>query len=161
MTGQLTSNEIEHVLHSQIIGRIGCHDNDRVYVVPLSYAYDGKYIYCHSYEGRKLQIMRRHPDVCFQVDEMKDMGNWKSVVAWGRFEELTDKKEKNQALVALLKRALPFVTSITTHLGASWPFLPEDDNGYDEIPGVVFRILAEEKSGRFEKTTEVPANLTA
>jgi nitroimidazol reductase NimA-like FMN-containing flavoprotein (pyridoxamine 5'-phosphate oxidase superfamily) len=81
-------------LQSQIVGRIGCHDGDLVYVVPISYAYDGEYVYFHSYEGKKIDIMRKNPKICFQIDEMKDMANWKSVIAWGEFEELNDYEEK-------------------------------------------------------------------
>src|SRR5436190_2876514 len=116
MIDKLSLSEIEALLYKQCVGRIGCYD-DRVYVVPTSYAYDGKYIYCHTYEGKKMEIMRRNPDVCFQVDEMKDMANWNSVIAWGKFEEVKDQVQRSEALNILLKRELPITSSITTHLG--------------------------------------------
>ena len=151
MIAQLPSNEIDNLLYNQIIGRLGCHNKDSIYVVPISYAYDGKDIYCHSYEGKKIAIMRTNPNVCFQVDEMRDMGNWKSVVAWGKFEELTASEQRNQALKLLLERRLPVVSSITTHLGEAWPFSYRD---LDKIPGILFRISITEKTGKFEKTSE-------
>src|SRR4051794_24266857 len=98
MIAQLSLNEIETLLYKQMVGRLGCHDKDVIYIVPISYAYDGKDIYCHTYEGKKMEIMRSNPNVCFQVDDMMDMGNWKSVLAWGNFEELTDTIQRNQAL---------------------------------------------------------------
>ncbi len=156
MIGKLSSEEIENLLYNQVTGRIGCHDKDIVYVVPISYAYDGKYIYCHSYEGKKMKIMRKNPRICFQVDEMKDMGNWKSVIAWGDFEELVDKKEMNKALVILLNRRLPVISSITTHLGEAWPFSGENGNELNNIPGIVFRISLQEKTGKFERTSVSP-----
>jgi nitroimidazol reductase NimA-like FMN-containing flavoprotein (pyridoxamine 5'-phosphate oxidase superfamily) len=156
MIGQLSQIEIEELLHKQIVGRIGCHDKNLVYIVPMSYAYDGENIYCHTYNGKKLEMMRKNPKVCFQVDEMNNMADWKSVLAWGEFEELNDQKERNTGLRILLKRSLPIISSITTHLGEAWPFSVDDPNGLDNIPGVVFRIFLKEKTGRFERTSESP-----
>lgn len=48
MLGMLNDAQIENVLQSLVIGRIGCHANGRTYVVPVTYAYDGKYIYGHT-----------------------------------------------------------------------------------------------------------------
>lgn len=48
MLGVLTTEEIEAVLRSEVIGRIGCRGNDRVYVVPITYAYDGEAVYAHA-----------------------------------------------------------------------------------------------------------------
>jgi nitroimidazol reductase NimA-like FMN-containing flavoprotein (pyridoxamine 5'-phosphate oxidase superfamily) len=156
MIGELSPLEIEHLLRSQIVGRIGCHDGDSVYVVPISYAYDGDYIYCHSFEGQKLDFMRKSPRVCFQVDEMTDMSNWKSAIAWGEFEELTDRDERKKALEFLLQRRLPIRSSITTHLGQTWPFTGNGNNGINDIPGIVFRIKLQQKTGKCECTTESP-----
>jgi len=155
MIGQLSSTEIENVLFDQVVGRIACHYKDEIYIVPISYAYDGKCIYCHAYEGKKMEIMRQNSRVCFQVDEMKDMSNWKSVIAWGEFEELKE-EEKTKALSILLKRELPIVSSVTTHLGEAWPFSTDDINELNAIPGIVFRISLTEKTGKFEKTSESP-----
>lgn len=157
MIETLASPEVENLLRTQIVGRIGCHDGDFMYVVPISYAYDGEYVYCHSYEGKKIEMMRKNPKVCFQVDEMRDMANWKSVVAWGEFEELTDHDARSKALQILLKRQLPISSSITTHLGQTWPFTGNGTNGLSEIPGIVFRIYLEEKTGKCECTSESPA----
>ncbi len=150
MINKLESGEIEALLSGQIVGRIGCHNADMVYVVPISYAYDGVYIYCHGYDGKKMELMRANPRICFQVDEMTDMSSWKSVIAWGDFEELNDREEKNRALQILLERKLPILSSITTHLGETWPFTGGGSTDLDKIPGIVFRIKIKEKTGRFE-----------
>ena len=98
--------------------------------------------------------MRKNPKVCFQVDEMKNMANWKSVVVQGVFEELTTKEEKKLAMQMLLNRYLPVVSSVTTHIGKHWPFHPDDA---EDINGVIFRIFIVEKTGRFESTTQSPS----
>ena len=156
MIRQLTSAEIDDLLSKQIVGRIGCCYENEIYVVPISYAYEDNIIYCHGFEGKKMEMMRKNPKVCFQVDEMKDMGDWKSVIAWGDFEELSDEKEKNKALKILLDRHLPFISSITTHLGETWPFSSKTKNDLDKIPGIVFRICINKKTGKLEATSESP-----
>ena len=147
MIGKLTEEQIEKLLHASLIGRIGCHSDGHTYVVPISYAYDGDYIYAHTGEGMKLQMMRSNPNVCFEVDDIRDLSHWSSVIGWGQFRELTGTEERNRALKALLNRHLPIVTSGTTQLGDSWPFVPND---LEEIPGIVFQIQLSKKTGRFE-----------
>ena len=63
--------EIERLLSKEVVGRIGCTDGQMVYVVPISYTYDGQYVYCHTHEGLKLQLMRKHARVCFEVDHFQ------------------------------------------------------------------------------------------
>lgn len=147
MLGKLNTTDIEAVLNEQCIGRIGCHADGTTYIVPISYAYDGEYIYAHTREGLKMTLMRKNPSVCFEVDVMHDMANWKTVIAWGMFEELNDPTERRKALQLLVDRILPLVSSETTHLFPSWPFA---DNNLEAIKGIVFRIRLEKKSGRFE-----------
>jgi nitroimidazol reductase NimA-like FMN-containing flavoprotein (pyridoxamine 5'-phosphate oxidase superfamily) len=147
MIGKLTETQIDQLLQREVIGRIGCHSNEQVYVVPISYAFDGENIYAHSYEGLKIDMMRKRPDVCFEVDDLKDMGNWQSVIAWGKFEEVKNNEERNSALRFLLNRHLPLVPSATTNLGETWPFSADE---LDSIDGIVFRIRLEKKTGKFE-----------
>lgn len=153
MIGNLNANEIEDLLKEQVIGRIGCQSHDNVYVVPVSYAYDGNYIYVRSFEGKKIEMMRKNPKICFQADNMKDMANWQSVIAFGEFEEILDTTERKKALEVLVNRKLPLVSSETTHLGRIWPFQPEDLNS---IEGIIFRVLLKDKTGRFEKSEAAP-----
>ena len=153
MLGILEQDKIEELLGSQVLGRIGCHADDLTYIVPISYAYDGTYIYAHSDEGMKTSIMRKNPKVCFQVDRMNDMANWRSVVSWGVFEELTDPEQRNEAIKQLANRVLPLVSSEKTHLSKHWPFPDED---MSDIGGVVFRIRLTEKTGRFENNDVSP-----
>ena len=152
MIGKLSSEEIEELLRKQVLGHIACYAKGKPYIVPVSYAYDGQSIYVRALEGKKLEMMRENPEVCFQAEDLENMAEWKSVIGWGKYEELTDQKERTKGLKILLDRILPLLSSETTHLGAYWPFPPDDLNS---ITGVIFRIRLEEKTGRFEKP-EVP-----
>jgi uncharacterized protein len=148
MFGNLDQTGIDEVISSNIVGRIGCHADGKTYVVPISYVYDGECIYAHTSGGLKIDMMRRNPEVCFQVDSMEDMADWRSVIAWGTFEELTKADERNKGLQKLIGRSLPKIASETVKLSPEWPF---PTRKYDQIPGIVFRICLHEKTGRFEK----------
>ena len=151
MIGKLNPDDVETLVKQQLVGRIGCHAKDVTYVVPISYAYDGAYIYGHTLEGMKVDMMRKNPKVCFQVDDTTDLANWQSAVLWGEFEELAEGPERILALHKLTERRLPLISSETMHLTSQWPFRDED---VSKISGIVFRIRVTEKTGRFEKSTE-------
>ena len=151
MIGKLNPDDVETLVKQQLVGRIGCHAKDVTYVVPISYAYDGAYIYGHTFEGMKVDMMRKNPKVCFQVDDTTDLANWQSAVLWGEFEELAEGPERILALHKLTERRLPLISSETMHLTSQWPFRDED---VSKISGIVFRIRVTEKTGRFEKSTE-------
>lgn len=148
MFGILNQIEIEEVLHHQIIGRIGCHSDSVTYIVPISYAYDGKNIFAHTFEGMKIGMMRKNTNVCFEVDSISNMDNWQSVICWGSFKELVNPEERRKALEQLHYRNLPVSVSATAKLSSQYPFLPRD---FDGIEGVVFKIQLYKKTGKFEK----------
>lgn len=153
MFGTLDNPEIESVLNQQYIGRLGCSAEGRTYIVPISYAYDGDYLYFHAAnDGTKIQIMRENPEVCFQTDVMENMACWKSVICQGTFEEVTAEEERANALKVLLHRELPIIASQTVKLTPSWPFHPDNLN---DIKGIVFRVRITEKTGRFETIRKV------
>jgi nitroimidazol reductase NimA-like FMN-containing flavoprotein (pyridoxamine 5'-phosphate oxidase superfamily) len=90
MMGQLSTDEIESLLRTSVLGRIGCTDGKLIYIVPISFAYDGTYIYCHTNEGLKTDILRKNPSVCFEVEALENLANWQTIIAQGTFEELID-----------------------------------------------------------------------
>jgi nitroimidazol reductase NimA-like FMN-containing flavoprotein (pyridoxamine 5'-phosphate oxidase superfamily) len=149
MFGDLNTEEIENILHNQLLGRIGCHANNTTYIVPISYAYDGEFIYALTREGMKVSMMRQNRQVCFEVENIPDLANWQSVICWGEFEELPNRTERHQGLEMLHNRHLPNLTSATTKLSPIWPFHPEN---IDKIKGVVFRIRLTKKTGKYEKS---------
>ena len=148
MFGKLNPEEIEQLLGSQLVGRIGCHADGLTYVVPVSYAYEAGSIYIHSLDGMKLDMMRKNPQVCFEVDDTRNLANWKTVISWGVFEEFQTDEEKQTALDILNNRILPILSSETMHITPEWPFPVMDKQ---TIPGVFYRIRLTEKTGRFEK----------
>ena len=142
MLGELTSGEIDGVLRSEAIGRIGCYAFGRPYVVPITYAYDGVAIYGHSREGLKLRMMRSHPTVCFEVERFESPSSWQSVIALGTFSEL-EPPAAEIAMQLLRRRLAPLVASATSAPDGRW-----HPSG---LPWAVFRILLAERTGRFER----------
>ena len=63
MLGVLSDEQVERLLGSEVVGRIGCHAEGRTYVVPVTYVYDGSAIYGHTGDGMKMRMMRKNPDV--------------------------------------------------------------------------------------------------
>ncbi|HJW15642.1 MAG TPA: pyridoxamine 5'-phosphate oxidase family protein [Flavisolibacter sp.] len=153
MFGKLTAEQIEEVLQTQFLGHLACHADDQTYLIPISYAYENSSLYVHSEDGLKIKMMRKNPKVCIQVDERQDMSNWRSVIGWGQFSEITNEDERNKALQLLVNRQLPILSSSTTHLGSNWPFSSTD---VTVIPGIVFKITLDKKTGRFEENKVSP-----
>jgi uncharacterized protein len=150
MIGRLQEEEMNEVLQSNVLGRIGCTDGKKIYVVPVNYVYDGKYIIGHSVAGMKIEMMRENPDICFEVDEMKNYTNWKSVIAWGQYQELTDERERYEAIKLFVDRMMYMKISETA--------IPPELSGnrvHPRSPGnirpVIYRIVISEMTGRFEK----------
>ena len=150
MLGTLNEEQIDRVLRSEVIGRIGCHAEGRTYVVPITYAYDGTSVYGHSVEGLKLRLMRANPQVCFEVDHMETMANWQSVIAWGTFEELHG-EAAYKAMQALVNRLLPLLVSETSQPAHGREPSRAHGAATGGQPAVVYRLLLGEKTGRFEK----------
>jgi nitroimidazol reductase NimA-like FMN-containing flavoprotein (pyridoxamine 5'-phosphate oxidase superfamily) len=143
MLGELNDEQIERVMRSEGIVRIGCHAEGITYVVPVSYAYDGESVIGHSADGMKVRLMRQNPEVCVEVEHVDDIANWQSVIAWGRYEELRG-EEAQRALQKLVDR---FPVAETGHAGYGVP----QDGGRAVPTMVMFRIRLERKTGRFEK----------
>ena len=148
MLGQLDAAEIDKLLLSEIVGRLACHADGRTYIVPITYVYDEGGIIGRSADGQKLRMMRANPLVCFEVDRVDDLANWRSVIAWGLYEELSG-PNADRALAKLLGRLLPFTA--TREASQTPKTLTHSYRALEEgLKAIVFRIWLTEKTGRFE-----------
>jgi len=136
MIGLMTEDEIEEMLDAHRVGRLGCSANDRPYVIPINYRYACGDVFGCALAGRMIDILREQPLACFEIDEIDDRSGWRCVVAEGVYQELTDDRERGQALALLdLSRSNP---SSSGRAG--------------ENQFVVFRVRLHEKSGRFQRS---------
>ncbi len=148
MLRELSEQQIENLLKKELTGRIGCQSAGTVYIVPVHYVYEEGKIYCHSAKGMKIDMMRENPEVCFEVENIKDITNWQTVIAWGTFEEITDMTEKQQVLKKLTDRITPFIIddSVTREHG----FADEESDIGTSIELIMYKIIVHKKTGRFE-----------
>jgi len=130
--------ESRRILHEQQCGRLGCCLDDEPYVVPVNYLFDGECIYIHSLLGHKINTLRANPRACLQVDAVKDAYNWQSVIAYGRYEELTDEVERERTLARLFHH-LPHLTAVESQM----------IKGLQQT--IVFRLRVTRVTGVYEK----------
>lgn len=136
MVNTLTLEEIENLLHAARIARLGCVAQGEPYVVPINYDFHDGAIYCHSLPGTKLAALRQNPRACIQVDEIESDLNWRSALAFGNFEEVTEESERREVLARLFRK-YPMMTPV------EWSVVHDADT--DDI--VVFRIKIDRMTG--------------
>ena len=95
MITNLSRDEARKLLGEQRIARLGCVlGSGEPYVVPVNYFFENDCVYIHSTFGLKVEALRENPKACLQADDIRDFFNWRSVVAFGAFEEITDENER-------------------------------------------------------------------
>lgn len=102
MLVRLNEDQATKILAEKRVGRLGCVVDGGPYVVPINYYYEDGCIYSHSLPGTKISALRTNRRGCLQVDEISSDLNWRSVLAYGSFEELVAAPEKAAVLNRLL-----------------------------------------------------------
>lgn len=149
MLGELTEQQIDALLKTQVTGRLGCHADSLTYVVPVNYTYDGRCIYAHSADGMKIRMMRKNPEICFQVDAIESVFKWQSVILWGRFEEIEEMDEQQRVMQGIIHRIMPLSEKPSSH--PSHGITANESDIGTSIDLVVYRIVITKKTGRFER----------
>ena len=139
MISSLSQDETRALFSEATVGRLGCVVDGGPYVVPVNYIFHDDNIYVHSLPGRKITALRANPRACLQVDDIRDAYNWRSAIAFGRFEQVTDDGERRWAMRRLLSR-FPHLTPVES--------VPVHD-GQSSV--ILFRIRVEELTGVGEK----------
>jgi len=110
--------EIDAILARAPVVRIAMVDAGEPYLVPMNFGYEANRIFCHSAgAGRKLEILRRNPHVCFEasVDEAVVTGSvgctssakYRCVIGYGTVRFIDDPEEKTRALDVLMRKFAP------------------------------------------------------
>lgn len=152
MLGELRADEIVEMLQNNEYGRLGCSVDNRTYIVPITYFFRGDHLLCHSRDGLKIQMMRKNASVCFELDEIQDFANWRCIVAWGTYEEITDPHA--------IEAAKEDFSEILLDMKASQTSLPPESNREEEhrvqkpayYKTIFYKIILTEITGRFEKS---------
>ncbi len=149
MLGDLTREQCEHVLKRELVGRIGCSGGEKIYIIPVTYAFHEQFIYAHSKAGLKIKLMRKNPKVCFEVESRDTMRDWRTVILWGTYIELTSAVEQKKALKILNDHLHPYLLSESLR-PVGYMNAPREVER--ERKPILYRISADEMTGRFERS---------
>jgi hypothetical protein len=134
MLKRFTEEEARSLLNDSCLGHLGCITEKGPYIVPINYIFHEGNIYVHSLKGAKIEALRQNPKVCLQVDCLETEYKWRSAIAFGKYEELTNPDERYWFMRRILVR-FPHLTPVESIASA-------DDQ--DKI--VIFRIRIESLS---------------
>ncbi len=108
--------ELLRILRDARVCRVAMSDGGRPYLVPLTFALDGEEdLVLHSARtGRKIEILRRNPSVCFEVEEGVEVApartacetgmRFRTVIGSGEVEFVEDPAERARLLALFAPR---------------------------------------------------------
>lgn len=115
----MTMGEMHALLLSVGFGHMGCARDGHPYVVPMHYAYDGQDLYFFTTEGTKTEFIASNHEVCFQVEEIADASNWRSVIVMGEARKITRPDEVERAMQLIIERNKTLTPALNkTEVGA-------------------------------------------
>ena len=82
---ELSHDEIEAMLLRNKVGRIAVSFHDRVDIQPIHYIYERGWLYGRTSEGDKISTLKHNQWIAFEVDEVTDVFDWRSIVIHGSF----------------------------------------------------------------------------
>ncbi len=133
---RLSEQESWRLLNEGSVGRLACIADGDPYITPINYYLEEGFAYSHSLPGLKILALRENGRACLQYDEIESDLSWRSVIAFGNYEELTEPNERKRILGKILSR-FPLLTPVESALAA--------DGGPPPI--IVFRIRIDRITG--------------
>ncbi len=85
----LTSDECHAMLAAHHVGRLAYAYKQRVDIEPLHYVADGEWLYLRTAHGTKVSMLEHQPWVALEVDEVRGLFEWRSVVVHGSVQLIT------------------------------------------------------------------------
>jgi uncharacterized protein len=124
------------ILTRNYVGRLAYVFHDAVDIVPLHYTYEDGWLYGRTSPGPKLRKLHHHQWVAFEVDEVEDWFEWRSVVVRGGLYQL----DEGLALPDVREHALEVLRR----------FMPAALTEADPVPSrtMLFRIHIDSMTGR-------------
>ncbi len=105
---------IESIVLRSSVCRLALSEDNRPYIVPLCFGYKDNTLYFHSArEGKKLDILRKNSNVCFEFDidhkivEAEKACKWgmkyQSVIGYGNASVINDPESKRRAFNIIMQ----------------------------------------------------------
>lgn len=111
---ELPEEQARLLLARNHVGRLAFSLHDRTDIQPLNYVYDDGWILGRTQIGSKLVTLAHHPWCAFEVDEVRDIFDWDSVVIRGSFSILDPEHsspDRYQRALAKLRELIPAALS--------------------------------------------------
>ncbi|WP_419211989.1 pyridoxamine 5'-phosphate oxidase family protein [Maribacter sp. X9] len=147
MRRNLEKMECIALLERNYIGYLGYVSGSYPHVVPITYYYDkeSESLISYSSVGHKLSSMRQQTAVSLAVTEIQSVGNWKSILVLGTYEEMTgiDAKHMLHEFSNGVKKVIGSSTEIKHDFISDFSAKLETDEAT-----VVFRIAIQEITGK-------------
>jgi len=151
MIKNLELSECLELLERNYIGRLAFISHGDPYIIPITFFHDSKEkcILSYSAKGHKIEAMRIYDSVALQVDEIKSIQEWRSVLIHGKFEELDGTTAKSY----LRKFAEGVQDTISRKKGATPKFIQDFSSRLQQrgIP-IVYRIAINDISGKLRES---------
>jgi hypothetical protein len=108
----LTTEECHALLASHQVGRVAYAYKQRVDIEPLHYVADGEWLYLRTARGTKISMLEHQPWVALEVDDIRGIFEWESVVVHGSVQLLDphdgpDAEARWAHAVATFRRLVP------------------------------------------------------
>ena len=108
-------NDIKQIFKEAHVCRLGMFDGKIPYIVPMNFGYRDDILYFHSaLAGRKIDILNKNPNICFEIDipgeviKSKEACSWsmnyRSIIGEGRVEFIKDNSEKIDAFNIIMNQ---------------------------------------------------------
>jgi uncharacterized protein len=106
-------SDIRAIIEKAKVCRLGMVDGSKPYIVPLCFGYHDQALYFHgATNGRKIELLRENPSVCFEFDliaepvEAENACGWsmkyQSVIGFGKAVFIETSEEKRKALSIII-----------------------------------------------------------
>jgi uncharacterized protein len=137
---EMTVQECRSMIAATTIARLGCARENQPYIVPIYVDLDDDFLYGYTSLGQHCEWMRQNPLVCVEFDQLIAHQQWKSVIVFGRYEELphTPEHEESRAIAARLFQQRPMW----------WEPAAVPVAGHEQPIQIVFRIRIRTMTGR-------------
>jgi nitroimidazol reductase NimA-like FMN-containing flavoprotein (pyridoxamine 5'-phosphate oxidase superfamily) len=136
---EMGQNEIYELLHKVGYGHLGCVHEGKPYVMPMHYHLEDSDIYLFTTEGMKTHDIDVNPEICLQVEELRDPIHWRSVIVNGQAKRLTNPPDVDR-IMHLIKEHHP---TFSPAISRTWI----DAQGHSEAI-VIYHVHTSEMSGR-------------
>ncbi|MEP7064538.1 MAG: pyridoxamine 5'-phosphate oxidase family protein [Gemmatimonadota bacterium] len=139
---EISDTESRALLARHTVGRIAYSFHDRVDIQPIHYVVSGNWLYGRTSRGSKFTTLAHNPWCAFQVDEVRDLFDWDSVVVKGHLELLDPELASQDAYEEGLRLMRALVPGTFTDL--------------DPAPHrlILFRVHLSEVTGRSARPAE-------